>query len=193
MRTIVSRLPNETGIRGAASCFCVGQIMKKLLRKIASLRSLVGSRERAWPDSTRGSRLIGYKLLSVLLLEENCADATRAVCELNRAGFKVSAHVVSSETEFRKRIAVHAIDVVLADFRTGAWSALQALEILQQVRADIPLIIVTGMGGNEIAAECIQRGAADYVLKKDICCLPIAVREAIRERDLRLLKAPTAI
>jgi CheY-like chemotaxis protein len=185
--------PNDTGIRGAASCFCVGQIMKKLLRKIASLKSLLASREPASPYSTRDSRLIGYKLLSVLLLEENCADATRAVCELNRAGLKVSAHVVSSESEFRKRIAVHAIDVVLADFRAGGWSALQALEILQQVRADVPLIIVAGMGGNEIAAECMQRGAADYIPKKDICCLPIAVREAIRERDLRLLKAPTAI
>lgn len=157
--------------------------MKNLLRNIGSLKSHAGGRQAASMHSNRSSILIGYNFLSVLLLEENCSDATRAVCELNRAGFKVSAHVVGSEKAFRKEIAVHTFDVVLADYRVGAWNALEALKILQQLKADIPLIIVAEMDGNRIAEEFIRKGAADYVPKKEIYFLPIAVREAIRDRD----------
>jgi CheY-like chemotaxis protein len=167
------------------------KIATKLVHQIAAFRSFRASTRVVLFD-LRFEKMIGYKSLSVLLLEDDSSDAARVVGELNRAGFKVSAHVVSSENAFRKQIAVHSFDLVLADF-VNEWGAMDALAILQQLEANIPLIIVTRMGVDHIRAECQQRGVADYVLKKNLHFLPLAVKEAIRARDLNSLKTSTAI
>ena len=154
----------------------------KQLRKLVSYKSHTRSDEIASPGSTPDLSLSEQKPLSILLLENKHSDATRAVSVLNRAGFKVSAHVVSSENAFRRQIASRTFDVVLADYWAGAWNVLEALKVLQQIKSDIPLILVTRMSRNDIIAECLKRGAADYVRKEDLNFLPIAVRDAIRER-----------
>ena len=44
--------------------------------------------------------------------------------------------------------------------------------------------MVTGSLGDEAAVECIKEGAADYVLKDRVARLPLAVRRALKERDI---------
>ena len=55
--------------------------------------------------------------------------------------------------------------VLLADYNLGGWTAMDALEILRQIRKIDPLVVVTGALGDEAAVECVRKGAADYVLK----------------------------
>ncbi|MCI0402190.1 MAG: ATP-binding protein, partial [Acidobacteria bacterium] len=73
----------------------------------------------------------------------------------------------------------------IADYRLPAWRGLDAVEVLKAHGKDIPVIIVTGSLGDELAAECIRRGASDYVLKDRLARLPIAVRRALQERAMR--------
>src|SRR5439155_13348116 len=51
---------------------------------------------------------------------------------------------------------------------------------------ETPFILVTGTVGDEVAIECIKAGADDYVLKENLDRLPIAVRRALAEQQLRL-------
>ena len=183
MRKVVITSLKVTGMKEQQIDSALVEIVKALLRKVTSLKSPRARQEQASLHPTRIGR---SKFLSVLLLEEDCFDATRAVCVLNRAGFKVSAHVVKTENAFRSRIAAHTFDIVLADYRIGTWSGLKALEILQQTKSGIPLIILTAIGRNDIAAECIQKGADDYVFKEDLHLLPSAMREAIGRTVERL-------
>ncbi|HEY2411461.1 MAG TPA: sigma-54 dependent transcriptional regulator [Pirellulaceae bacterium] len=56
-------------------------------------------------------------------------------------------------------------DVVIMDIHTPGMSGLDALEIIKQREARVPVIIITGYGTMETAIEATKRGAFDYQLK----------------------------
>jgi PAS domain S-box-containing protein len=56
-------------------------------------------------------------------------------------------------------------DVVLSDLNILGYSGLQVLEAVQTSAPQIPIIIVTGTGSEEVAVEALKRGAADYIVK----------------------------
>jgi PAS domain S-box-containing protein len=125
------------------------------------------------------------ELMRVLMVENDVVDAELCLKELERSGFAVRADVVQTAEEFAARLGQESYDIVLADYRLPKWTGLEALATLKRLNADIPLILVTGTMGEEMAADCIKNGAADYVLKDRLARLPVAVRAALQERTLR--------
>jgi PAS domain S-box-containing protein len=124
-------------------------------------------------------------LLRVLILEDSPGDTKLMAAMLEQAGYAVQFEVTDSPELFRERLEEAEYDVILADFNLRAWTTMDALEILRQSGKDVPLIVVTGSIADEAAAECIKRGAADYVLKDRPARLAVAVRRALEERRLR--------
>jgi two-component system cell cycle sensor histidine kinase/response regulator CckA len=62
------------------------------------------------------------------------------------------------------------------------------LEILRAIRArstDLPVIMVTDTGSEEIAAEAMRKGLDDYVLKSHLPRLPIAISECLERRRMQ--------
>jgi signal transduction histidine kinase len=62
------------------------------------------------------------------------------------------------------------------------------LDILQAIRArsaDLPVIMVTDTGSEEIAAEAMKKGLNDYVLKSHLTRLPIAIAECLERRQVQ--------
>jgi two-component system sensor histidine kinase UhpB len=74
-------------------------------------------------------------------------------------------------------------DVVLSDHALPQFSALEALQLLRQHGSDIPFILVTGTQSEEVAAQCLQEGADDYLLKGNLYRLPAAIAHAVRRRE----------
>ena len=122
--------------------------------------------------------------LSVLILEDNSADAELMLHSLRRAGFDPTFNVVETEHAFRNCVQ-GGPDVVLADFNLPGFSALAALQILQDCELDIPCIIVSGSIGEERAVQVLQQGAADYVMKGAMGRLGQAVNQALEKKRLR--------
>ena len=77
------------------------------------------------------------------------------------------------------------MDVILADYSLPQFDALRALYLLHDSGLDIPFIIVTGSIGEEMAVDCMKKGAADYLLKDRLARLSAAVTQALHERTLR--------
>ena len=123
--------------------------------------------------------------LRVLLADDVAADAELCVDALEKAGFSVDADVCSSAESFERMIGTNDYDVILADYNLKDWTGMQAVEILQCLGKNIPVIVVTGNLGDEKAVDCIHQGAADYVLKDRLSRLPSAVSRAIEENVLR--------
>jgi CheY-like chemotaxis protein len=68
---------------------------------------------------------------------------------------------------FRGAVARHlGLDVILADYWLLEYDAMRALERVREQGLDVPVIVVTGSISEEAAAECIEQGAADYLLKE---------------------------
>jgi signal transduction histidine kinase len=123
--------------------------------------------------------------LRILLVEDTAADSELILRHLRRAGFEITGDVVQTAQHFRSRLRSDPPDIVLADYNLGQWRGMEALEILREENLDIPLILVSGALGDVTAVECIKQGATDYVLKDALTRLPICIRRALQERQLR--------
>ncbi len=123
--------------------------------------------------------------LRALLVEDNPNDVELVLCALRRGGFEVTADVAQTAEEFLQFIRTASYQVVLADYNLPQWHGMEALEVMRNEGTDIPLILVSGAVGDEMAADCIKQGAADYVLKDRLARLPESVRGALRERHLQ--------
>ena len=110
-------------------------------------------------------------------------ELVRDALERETGDFKVTE--ASSRTEFEQVLAQGSFDLVLSDFNILGFEGLQVLEAVHQKAPHLPVIIVTGTGSEEVAAEAIKRGAADYVLKtpKHIRRLPHTIHQVL-EKEL---------
>jgi PAS domain S-box-containing protein len=123
--------------------------------------------------------------LHIVLIEDNPQDVELVQHELRRAKFHFTSVIAQTAEEFRREVQLRRPDLVLADYSLPQWSGMDALEILAEERLVVPLILVSGALGEETAVECIKKGATDYVLKRALARLPLAIRRAIEERDKR--------
>jgi PAS domain S-box-containing protein len=78
-------------------------------------------------------------------------------------------------------------DVVLSDFNIAGFEGLQVLAAVRAHDPYLPVIIVTGTGSEEVAAQALKQGASDYVIKrpKHILRLPQTILAVIEKRSLR--------
>jgi two-component system NtrC family sensor kinase len=122
--------------------------------------------------------------LSVLIVEDEPADYDLVLRGLERSGIEALCHRVDTEEEYRSRLQALP-DIILSDYALPSFSALDALQMLEESGLDIPFIILTGTVSEETVVESMKRGAADYLLKDRMTRLGPAVRRAIHERELR--------
>jgi two-component system, cell cycle sensor histidine kinase and response regulator CckA len=120
----------------------------------------------------------------VLLLEDRATDAELIVRELRRAGFEPDWTRVETEEAFVAHLDP-TVDLVLADYALPLFDGLLALRRLQEMKLDIPFILISGALGDELVAQCIKRGVSDYLLKDRLARLGLAVSHALEERRLR--------
>src|SRR5437879_6581376 len=95
--------------------------------------------------------------IKLLILEDRALDAELMLAELRRAGFEPDWRRVDSEPEFLAALEP-APDVILADFSMPQFSAMRALELLKERALDIPLVIVSGSIGEDIAVAAMKHG-----------------------------------
>ncbi|SCY44550.1 PAS domain S-box-containing protein/diguanylate cyclase (GGDEF) domain-containing protein [Nitrosospira sp. Nl5] len=125
---------------------------------------------RAALDKFRSETSRRAAALRILYVEPNAYDIDLAKREF--ASIAPHLHIESLQTaeQVLRRFAVpdpKAItDVLLLDYRLPGASVTDVLKELCQVRGfDLPIILVIGQGGEEIARQSLKLGAADYVVK----------------------------
>ena len=122
--------------------------------------------------------------LRVLHVEDSETDALRAFHSLKKHGYSPQVDRVVLPGDFSGQLSKEPYDVVLSDFNLPGWNGLDVLEALESLQQDVPFILVTGSFTDALAAEFIDKGADDYVLKDRLERLPLAVRRVLRERRL---------
>ena len=73
-------------------------------------------------------------------------------------------------------------DALLLDYSFPDGSGLEALRQLMERKIQVPVIIVTGRGDERVAAQAIQQGAIDYLVKspETVFELPVLISKAVR-------------
>lgn len=119
--------------------------------------------------------------ISVLLVEDNPDHVHLIERRLRDGGLEVRRASSGAEA----LASLDGVDLVLLDYRLPDMSGLETLQEIR--RLDGPsVVMVTGMGSEEIAVEAMRAGAIDYVVKDAtyIRMLPEVVERAWRLHDL---------
>src|SRR5438445_11922278 len=129
------------------------------------------------------------KALQVLLVEDNAGDARllREMFSTERAGSFELTHVVGM-SEAVAHLAKGGVDIALLDLGLPDAQGLEAVRRAHAVAPDVPVIVLTGLDDEALAAEAMKEGAQDYLIKGQIenRALPRAPRHASQPQRMRV-------
>ena len=123
--------------------------------------------------------------LRILHLEDDPNDAALVQSALDAEGINCAATCVRDRDDFVAALEDGGIDLILSDFSLPAFDGLSALATARAGWPDLPVILVSGTLGEELAVDSLKSGATDYVLKDHLCRLAPAVRRAMQEVEER--------
>ena len=81
-----------------------------------------------------------------------------------------------------------AYEIILLDYMLPDGTGLDVLKQLPERDCQIPVIMVTGQGSERIAAQAIQNGAADYLIKTGgyLMTIPALIKKTLDAQELKL-------
>ena len=116
------------------------------------------------------------KALNILLLEDNAYDAELVLHTLGKSSLKFNYKCIDNRKDFLKEISTPEWDIILSDYSMNRFTASDALDILQEKSLDIPLIIISGTIGEEVAVfEPTHGSAPKYETLQPSIVNPIAM------------------
>jgi diguanylate cyclase (GGDEF)-like protein/PAS domain S-box-containing protein len=123
--------------------------------------------------------------LRILFVHGDPGAAEQCLRDLKRARCRFSAHVVSTPEKLIKHLDSKYYDVLLAKYPLRRWQGPQVLKMLGERARPMPVIFLTDKIKPELVAELVTEGAADCVNRDHIGHLPVAIRRALNENNLR--------
>jgi sigma-B regulation protein RsbU (phosphoserine phosphatase) len=108
-------------------------------------------------------------ILRVLLVEDEPGDAYLVKCALNMSSSPVFAvtHVDTLAAAIELVQSGTELDVVLLDLSLPDSSGLSTVSRMQAVSQQLPVVIMTGLDDPSFAAQALEVGAQDFLVKSD--------------------------
>ncbi len=118
----------------------------------------------------RASAVRRSRPLRVLYAEHDPKDVEFTRRHFGKHAGHIHIDVVSTGPEALQRLQAtggdNGYDVLLLDYRLPGLDALELLKELRLIhKLDIPVVLVTGQGSEEVALQAIKLGASSYVVK----------------------------
>lgn len=128
------------------------------------------------------------KPVFILHLEDSRADQRLMQQCLRQAGMHCHMECVETLQDFTRRLHAQPFDVVVADYYLPGFTAMQAWEVLQQLKQPPPFVLLSGAIGEAAAVEAMRQGVSDYLLKDDMARLPHVLQRALEVAEARRLR-----
>ena len=84
---------------------------------------------------------------------------------LERADDRIDVQTAASADEAMELVRAADIDCVVSDYDMPGRNGIGFLEAVRETRPDLPFILYTGKGSEEVAGEAISAGVTDYLQK----------------------------
>ena len=120
---------------------------------------------------------------TVLLVEDSPTDALIVKHALRR---RFAVDHVRDAVEARELIAGGRYAAVITDYSLPVGDGLELLRWVNDLRLDVPVIMVSGRGDERVAAEAIKLGAYDYIVKSEdsLASLDAVIQQVLRRHEL---------
>jgi DNA-binding NtrC family response regulator len=137
------------------------------------------------PGEASGGEPKARRPLRVLVVEDSERDALLLIRELRHHGYEPAWERVETEQDLRAALVRQPWDIVLTDHNMPHFSSIAALHVVKDTGVDLPLIIVSGTIGEDVAVEAMKSGAHDYVMKGRLGRLAPAVGRELEAAETR--------
>jgi len=121
----------------------------------------------------------------ILLIEDNKLDQMAFERFVKDKKLPYDCTVAASVSQAQSILASEKFDIIVADYSLGDGTAL---DILDSVK-DVPIIVVTGVGDEEVAIRAWRGGAYDYIIKdlerNYLKSIPKTIENAINCKKMR--------
>ncbi|WP_340100666.1 PAS domain S-box protein [Salinibaculum salinum] len=133
--------------------------------------------------------------MRVLVVDDN-ADLVDIVAEfLEREHDGITAVTATSADEALDRLQAESVDCVVSDYDMPETNGLELLRDIRERDPDLPFVLFTGKGSEEIASEAISAGVTEYLQKgtatEQYTVLANRVERAVSEHRARTRQAET--
>ncbi len=123
--------------------------------------------------------------LRILLVEDSEDDAFLLFREIKSAGYDIESCRVETAADLIQSLKDEDWDIVITDHNLPGFDSSAALAIVREHDVDMPVIIVSGSIGEDIAVEAMKSGAHDYIMKGHMARLVPAIERELREAKSR--------
>ncbi|NVM57185.1 MAG: response regulator [Desulfobacterales bacterium] len=125
--------------------------------------------------------------LKLVIIEDEEAHFKLMKGAIVRAFPRASVDYFEDAGSCLERLDEIAPDIIVTDYLMPGMNGLELLEALKRENKDIPLIMITGQGDENIAARAMKLGAADYLVKSVdfFSLLPSVINQVVGERKLK--------
>ena len=125
----------------------------------------------------------------LLIIEDDQVDQMAFERFASTDEFNFSYKLVNSISDAKNILKTEKFDAIVSDYFLGDGNAFEILEL----KIDIPIVVTTGTGSEEIAVQALKMGAYDYLIKDVdgfyLKMLPITVKNALHrfqsEKELK--------
>src|SRR6202041_2833164 len=128
------------------------------------------------------------KTLQVLLVEDNAGDVRllREMFSKERAESFELTHLLRM-SEAVSHLAKGGVDIVLLDMGLPDGHGLDTVRRAHAAAPGVPMIVLTGLDDEALAAQAMKEGAQDYLIKGEIenRALPRALRHSIERHRMQ--------
>lgn len=85
---------------------------------------------------------------------------------LEKAVDDIEVDTTTDPREVIEEVEEHNYDAVLSDFDMPEMNGVELLEEVREIDSDLPFVLYTGKGSEEIAADAVNHGVTDYFQKE---------------------------
>ncbi len=121
----------------------------------------------------RQNMLLKSEIIEVLYVEHHASDIDLTRRHINQYAPQIHITTLSTAEEALKLLPMNEteqakFEVIILDYRMPGLNALEFTKIIRQERKlQMPVILVTGQGNEEVAIQALKLGVNEYLVKRD--------------------------
>ncbi|MCK4701518.1 MAG: response regulator [Bacteroidales bacterium] len=123
--------------------------------------------------------------LKILIVDDVPDDAELVAMQLKQHGIKFSWKYVDNAQKLKNALIDETWDIVITDYSMPGFDGIEALRIVNEYDEDLPVIMVSGTIGEDMAVEAMKKGVHDYMMKNNMLRLGPAVLREIKDAENR--------